>query len=344
MAPFYYSPGVQDRRGELLAAGISTAGTALADAITQAKQKHDENKAYGQLATVLGLDPKHTTKQQVQAAILKNEIMQAQQQRQQQQAGRAAIGNVLRRLLVGSTTQMTPEGTARALIPGAATSSTPVAGNPIIGNELAGVTARPQSSVNPAARSLAEGLEENPETLNTPEGQTILGETLKSLLTPPKVPIWGQDKAGRGLWFEPSGTVKYPPVQRPAPSTTPEDWTPPTRIIGGKQFYQEKPGGIWKPFPQGEQREGGDQPQVSADGKFYRSGPLDGWKPMPRAEGMDDFLRLFGGFGGTDATTNKPSAPGAAAAIPTVDSQDDYDALESGAQYYDSLGNLRQKK
>lgn len=90
MANFYYEPGVQDRRGELLGAGIAAAGENLAAGIQNAVQKHKENKAYAQLAETLGLDPKHSTKLDVQVAMLKNEITTARQAQQQKQKAQAA--------------------------------------------------------------------------------------------------------------------------------------------------------------------------------------------------------------------------------------------------------------
>jgi hypothetical protein len=94
MANFFYAPGVQDRSGELLAQGIGQGFESLDAAIQKRTEEHKENKAYATLAETLGLDPKHSTKQDVQMAMIRNELLQRQQQRQQQQRAYAAMGNI----------------------------------------------------------------------------------------------------------------------------------------------------------------------------------------------------------------------------------------------------------
>lgn len=99
MANFDYNPGVQDRRGDYFAAGISSAFNSLANGIQQAEQKHKENKAYAQLAETLGLDPKHTTKEQVQVALLKNSLQEQLATRQRQQQAQSALGSMLQQIV-----------------------------------------------------------------------------------------------------------------------------------------------------------------------------------------------------------------------------------------------------
>lgn len=95
MANFDYNPGVQDRRGDYFAQGLNQAFTSLANGIQQAEAKHKESKAYAQLAEVLGMDPRHTTKQDVQVAIMKNQILQGMQDRQRQQKAQSSLGKIM---------------------------------------------------------------------------------------------------------------------------------------------------------------------------------------------------------------------------------------------------------
>ena len=52
-----WNPSEHNRVGELLGRGITDAGTSIADAITDAKQKHDELKGWKTLADALSKDP-----------------------------------------------------------------------------------------------------------------------------------------------------------------------------------------------------------------------------------------------------------------------------------------------
>lgn len=95
MSNFYYNPGVVDHRGEYFNQAITQGFESLAAGIEKAQAKHKENKAYSQLAETLGLDPKHSTKQDVQAAMLKNEILQSRADQQRQQSARAGMARLM---------------------------------------------------------------------------------------------------------------------------------------------------------------------------------------------------------------------------------------------------------
>jgi hypothetical protein len=100
--PFSYNPGVTNRSGELLAAGISQAGQNIGAAIAEAKRKHDELKSYSALYQALsqdptsGLDPNNPPKNlaELKMAPIIAEISRGRKAAQQKQAALGALGRL----------------------------------------------------------------------------------------------------------------------------------------------------------------------------------------------------------------------------------------------------------
>ena len=320
----------KDRRGEILGMGIARAGEALAAGIEEAKRKQKERTAYASLAETLGLDPKKVSKEQVQAALLKDQIMQARAERAQQIRSRSAMQNFFQGLL------------NQRQAPAPATSADRAAAG------LLGVNPDEQGSRGAGGDAGRTGgrlarAAKQPGNAGRARRGTVRPGHYQEPFDAAKTPTFGTTPGGRFMAIEPTGGVRFepnPPAAKPATPEVPSDWQPPVKEIGGVKFDQEKPGGTWKTMPTPEQRTGG-QPEMSADGKFYRTSLLDAWKPVPHGQSMEEFLKVFGEE--RQPTTTVLRRATSTNAATTINSQDDHDKLDSGAKYYDPDGNLRTK-
>ena len=82
---------------------------------------------------------------------------------------------------------------------------------------------------------------------------------------------------------------------------------------------------------------------VTENGQTVIKGPDGRILTTPRGQNL--FSTMFGGGGeGATPTTSAPAAPHKAGGPATINSQAEYDALPSGAEYQDSQGNIRRKK
>lgn len=317
---FYYQPGVQDRRGEFLAQGISSAGQSIADAITQVKAKHDELRGYQTVLKALaqdpanGLDPDAVDKMSLSKAkssILASEIRRnqaaARQQQQVQQAGMELPGAIAKNMqpttrLAGGPTDLT------SLMVGG--------GNPV--NTTPGMT--------PLMAQIT-ALSQNPKAVMSPQGQEVFKNMLKTMNTVPRTPQPFSMNGVTGVVDPATGTITQPRVTRPSPLSdipVPDDWTPQTNKVGNITYYQSRPGGEFKPLNSGEQNDGELHLKTEGGKTFFRSGDNQAWKPMPASktgidfstpEGMNAFLKQTGG------DTNAPAADGA---LKVGDVQDGY--------------------
>ena len=199
-----YNPGVRDMRGELLMQGILSAGQSLGSAIETLGKKHQEHKAYAQLAGTLGLDPKTVTKEQVQAAILGNEIKQRQEDRAREAGGRAATGNILQDLLTRSGGGGPVAGAAGAAEDAAAG----IAGrDPNI--------QRSTPNAQPGTRMLLEALNRNRDALLTDTGKTMLDTVIRNMGTPQRQPPQLVEEGGNKAWWLPTAD-KMTAIREPA--------------------------------------------------------------------------------------------------------------------------------
>jgi hypothetical protein len=303
-----WNPSEHNRVGELLGRGITDAGTSIADAITDAKQKHDELKGWKTLADALSKDPANgidpasvdkMTLSQAKMLPLVAETRRAQVQNAQKQRSQMALRNVFGSLF--GQTQPQPDLTG-ALMQGRG----PIANPPMT---------PPRLTTAPGNQAILEGLNQNPDALNTPEGAAMGGDVLKGLLAQPKG-NYQPSTTMPGVYVDPATGRPFQPRANAAP--IPQDWQPNVKDINGVKMYQDKPNGTWKALPLSEQREGGGQPEMSSDGKFFRTGPMDAWKAMPRTQSTDDFVKLFGGGKPQMATDATDKGKAAAAAAPEV--------------------------
>lgn len=292
-----YDPGVQDRSGILLGAGIADAARSMGAAIEEYGNRRDELKGYRQVALALGLPADQVdgmTLGQVKGHIMANEITQQKAAMQAKQRAQAAVQPLLQTF----ARAMQPRTTATIAPMGDLNMD--IAGAPGGGPSPVTQTTTPGMSPLDAMLSAASS---NPEALNTEIGSSALNEVLKRGLVQPKAPPQVLDMAGTKVLFDPStGRTRQLTQPRPAgPVRTPD--TAPLK--------------------------------KSPDGKFYWDYQTSAWKPM--AAPKEDIFGAFGGSGGADG-------PAAGSGPTTVSTQEQYDALESGAQYLDEQGNLRRKK
>lgn len=138
-------------------------------------------------------------------------------------------------------------------------------------------------------------------------------------------PVSGQRFATFGNMMQPSG-VNPQAVQTTAPTISPD----------GKFFHNGKQ---WVALKQIGYPEGSTI--VTENGQTVVKGP-DGRILTPPRSGSP-FAAMFGGAGEPETPAAAPAgAPGGAPAV--ITSQQQYDALPSGAEYQDSQGNIRRKK
>lgn len=138
-------------------------------------------------------------------------------------------------------------------------------------------------------------------------------------------PVSGQRFATFGNMMQPSGTNPTRIAAESAPTVSPD----------GKFFHDGKKWVAVKQlgFPEGSTI-------VTENGQTVIKGP-DGRLLTPPRSGSP-FAALFGGSAPADGTAAaSPQKGGGPAAI---NSQEEYDALPSGAEYRDSQGNIRRKK
>lgn len=134
-------------------------------------------------------------------------------------------------------------------------------------------------------------------------------------------PETGQRFATFGNQMQPSG-VNPRTARASAPTVSPD----------GKFFHN---GRQWMPVKELGYPEGSTI--VTENGQTVVKGPDGRILTAPHGSG-NPFAALFGGAGPA-ATPAKPSG-----GAPAITSQEDYDALPSGAEYQDSQGNIRRKK
>jgi hypothetical protein len=94
-----YNPGVTDRSGELLGAGIRQAGASIADAIDSIKQQHDKLKATKAMVDAWGGDSSKMNQQQAQAFLLQKTVVEParaeQEKNRSEQESNKQLGSYL---------------------------------------------------------------------------------------------------------------------------------------------------------------------------------------------------------------------------------------------------------
>lgn len=354
MGEFNYNPGVQDRRGELLGAGIERGMDSLAAGIQQAEQKRKENKAYAQLAETLGLDPKHATKQTVQAAILNNEIQTQRQQAQREQKSRAALGQIAQTFLSARKPQ------ANITIPPLGQTFSRAVGDP---GSLLG-TPKPGASVSDA---LAKALAANPDVFNDNKSAATALNMTKMLSQMGDTSPQTVSDPNSGAMF-----VKTASGWRPIPKSA---ITSQPSIIS-LLSKQDMPDGGGYAYFKGNNAINprdiiGGPAQTQKTGRYPKGTKFtdmgndttqavfpDGSTDIVRQPADDEFGQIMQqAKGESGAKTNAPEAEAEntstegngengdtqAGALPKVTTQEQFDALESGAQYIGQDGQTYQK-
>jgi hypothetical protein len=219
MGSFYYNPQATDRSGEFWARGIETAGASLSAAIEGAAAAHKKNKAYAALADVLGLDPKHSTERDVQAAMLKDQILTARQERSRKLAGQAALARLVPAI-------------RQNMMPAAAVNVRPVWQEPTE-EELPGLPGVTLGTPTPglsAREATLKALSDYPAALQTQTGQAALEKMLEGLTAQPKAAVsMGTERtSGRAMWLDPSGRLQFAPAA-PGPEKPKAAYTDPTK-------------------------------------------------------------------------------------------------------------------
>jgi len=311
--PFDLNPTVQNRAGELIAQGVSSAGQSIGDAIAQHKKDLDEKKGWLLVGKALAQDPRNgvdpdsvekMSKGQLQKLAMVSQINQDRQDRQLQLA----------------------QTTAAAELPGAIQQNMQPQPD-LMGTLAAGRGPAAQPNMTPgmnAVQASLAALKQNPQAFLTPAGQEVFQNTLKQLDT--KTPTITTDATGRTMAIDPSGRVQWAPNPPRAPvnQPVPDNWTPPTKKVNGITYYQSRPGGEFKALPPGEQTGRDLQTKTEGGKTFYRSGDLGTWKEEPE---KGDFLGMVKSLGldVTDVSADPNGLP----AKPTAKAED----YEKGAMY-----------
>ncbi len=225
-----YDPGIQNRSGELLAAGITEAGRGVSQGIgagiEEYGKRRDELKGYRQVALALGLPPDQVDKMslgEIKGHIMANEIKTQQTMLAQKKQAQAAIAPFIQAI------QKNLKG-----------------GGPDMDALMSGQGPRAAKPASPLDAVLGAAAN-NPLALNTDIGTTALQEALKKGLTTPKTPQVVDVDGIKMVGDETTG--RWRPVPTPKPVRTPAG-APPIKSPDGK-LYWDYNAMTWKPISGG---------------------------------------------------------------------------------------------
>lgn len=311
---FNFTPAPQVTVGESIGRGIESAGASIGAALAEMGRRRKELSGYKTLLEAYAEDPANginkdqidkMSLEQAKSSILAAEVRKSRAQATQQQS---ALANFFSN--VNDSTNPKPDLMA-TLARGMGPTQDKVTTPPAMDLRSA--------IINAAARNPAILQTDNPAS-------KMFGSAIAAAL---KAPQGNPQLDPSGKFYMSETGWKPLPASSTRTGTVPQPRPNPAAVLEPDvELAPYVPAGGKEPVP--------GLYQKMKDGK--RVGWYQETQSAPRvdaANGRKSFMDLINAAGGDGGGTTE---------IPTVGSQEDYDQLESGAQYYDPQGNLRTKK
>jgi hypothetical protein len=301
-----YSPGDSDRSGELLAEGIRQGNSKLADLVMGLFSHWQAKNDAATEKTARGV--------QARAALAKLDPDNADQYHAMSADDALGVASVMPEVLQQSRAKKS-QSALSSFFTGVNKDTAPK--TVVTSNEPMAMSrwsmlnpgGSPPMATTPGMTlkdAIISGAMRNPGAMESPVASRMFDGAMRAQMAGSKAPPQLMDLGGtKVIWDSTTGKFIAPRLPNSKPIRSPQD-SPPVK---------------------------------SPDGKLLWDYASSTWKPIA-GEGKPSFMDLLGAPDGEKGGTAKASTGD----IPTVASREDYDGLESGAQYYDAQGNLRKKK